>query len=77
MSLPSKLNLWNVYVPALLLPVSRSVQLEPPGVALNIFSPLAATTLDQNVATIKTSSLDELVCGTTAVTYLLKPVILL
>ena len=50
---------------------------KPPAVALNIFSPLAATTRSPNVATIKTFSLAELVCGTTALTYLLNPFILL
>ena len=74
---PSKLNLSKAYVPALVLPLSRSVQLEPPAVAVNIFSPLAATTKSPNVATIKTFSVEALVCGTTALTYLLKPFILL
>jgi len=74
---PSKLNRSKLYLPALVLPVSRSVHEEPPGVALNIFSPLAARTTSPKVATINTFS-DELeVKGTTAVTYLLKPFILL
>ena len=73
MSLPSKLNLSKEYRLALVRPVSRSVQL---GVAVNIFSPRAATTLVPNVVAISTSSSDELVCGTIALTYLLKPFIL-
>ena len=66
-----------MYTPAPVRPVSLSVQLDPPGVALNIFSPRAAITLDPNVATISTSSVDALVWGTIAFTYFEKPLILL
>jgi len=41
----SKLNISKSYTPALVLPVSIAVQELSPAVAVNIFSPLAATIL--------------------------------
>ena len=76
LSVPSKLKRSKLYLPALVLPLSMDVQLDPPGVALNILVPLAAKTLLPNVATIRTFSDAEAVCGTTADTYLEKPLIL-
>ena len=75
LSLPSKLNLSKVYTPALVLPLSRSVQDPLPAEAVNIFSPLAATIVSLNIQESKTSSVDALVCGTTLVLYLAKPFI--
>ena len=69
LSLPSKLNLSKVYTPALVLPVSRSVQEPLPAAAENIFSPLAAIIVSLNIQDSNTSSVDALVCGTTFVLY--------
>ena len=77
LSLPSKLNLSKLYLPALVLPLSILVQDDPPGVAWYILVPLAATTLSAKVATMRTSSLASEVKGTTTDTYLEKPFILL
>eukprot|EP00914_Ancora_sagittata_P001410 GHVO01003668.1.p2 GENE.GHVO01003668.1~~GHVO01003668.1.p2 ORF type:complete len:102 (+),score=3.93 GHVO01003668.1:140-445(+) len=56
LSVPSKLNLSNEYLPALVLPESLDVQDDPPGVALYILVPLAANTTSAKEATIKTFS---------------------
>ena len=77
LSLPSKLNISKSYTPALVLPVSIAVQELLPAVAVNIFSPLAATILSLNFIDSNTASVDALVCGTILVTSLAKPFILL
>ena len=75
LSLPSKLNISKSYTPALVLPVSIAVQELLPAVAVNIFSPLAATILSLNFIDNKTASVEALVCGTMFVTSLLNHVI--
>ena len=77
LSFPSKLNFSNVYLPALVLPLSRSVQEPLPAAAVNIFCPLAATIVSLNIQANNISSVDKLVCGTTFVLYLTNPFILL
>ena len=77
LSLPSKLNFSNVYLPALVLPLSLSVQEPLPADAVCIFSPLAATIVLLNIHASNISSVDKLVCGTTFVLYFTNPFILL
>ena len=77
LSLPSKLNFSNVYLPALVLPLSLSVQDPLPADAVCIFSPLAATMVSLNIQANNISSVYRLVCGTTFVLYFTNPFILL
>ena len=71
----SKLNISKSYTPALVLPVSIAVQELSPAVAVNIYSPLAATILSLNFIDNNTASVEALVCGTMFVTSLLNPFI--
>ena len=75
LSLPSKLKRSKVYLPALVLPLSLSVQDPLPADAVCIFSPLAATMVSLNIQANNISSVDKLVCGTTFVLYFVKALV--